>query len=201
MNWFENEQAESREERVQGVEAQLRRRPDLCVWLPEPFLEARAGIYAISAERLHRQSSVWAPFTGEKQVLLVGTLPHPTTNVWNRLDESHHQSASFSPVGVKGARRNYLSQMKWGHKNLTETNPTPGVSVAPRLLLNNSSSSLPSSFYRHICNHISADRSWSLGIPSQDAVKNGGHHVDDTFTVRTLPGEENCSCSKHVDSG
>lgn len=38
-------------------------------------------------------------------------------------------------------------------------------------------------------------------MPSQDVVKNVGHHLKDTFTVRTLPGEENGSCSKHVDSG
>jgi len=49
--------------------------------------------------------------------------------------------------------------------------------------------------------HLSRQELVSTGLPSQDAIKNGGHRVDDTFTVRTLPGEENCSCSKHIDSG
>lgn len=137
----------------------------------------------------------------QSELLLLGRnrrwvfhLPLPQTS---KIGKMCHIIIISSPVSTKGARRNCL-QMKWRHKTLIDINLPPGVSMAPRLLLNSSSLSLPSFFYRYTWNHISANGSWFLGIPSQDACQEWWWY---TFIVRTLSREENGLCSKHEDSG
>lgn len=116
----------------QGAESQLGRRPDLCMWLawassgswgwdicdqcwasPSPVISLSYSYWGETGLSGEYFTSLYHKHL--KQVSCV-------TSSWCLLFSSE----------CKGSQEE-LSQMKWGHKKLTEINPAPGVSMAPRL--------------------------------------------------------------------
>lgn len=129
---------------VQGANAEMGRRPDLHMWLHGH----QGAIYFMNIKchccghqsglpLIWRNRSFWWFFHL--------TLPQ-ISSVARWIAPS--KCLLFSSE-CKGSPQG-LSQVKCGHKKLTETNPTPDVSVVLRLLLSDSSFSLQLSFSRYI---------------------------------------------------